>query len=111
MDTKYPANSLHSNRSFRGTFSIQIKTALQCVSLGNVDPACVQNCEKTCLRNPESAARRVPPIAGLPRLSELYRDAGGVEATHITVCLTQRTDDFCFAFFFNIKVTLFPYSH
>lgn len=41
MDTKYPANSLHMNRSFKGTFSVHIKTALQCVSLGNVGPACI----------------------------------------------------------------------
>lgn len=41
MDTKYPADSLHMNRSFKGTFSVHIKTALQCVSLGNVGPACI----------------------------------------------------------------------
>lgn len=38
MDTKYPANSLHNSRGFTGIFSIQINTALQCVSLGNVEP-------------------------------------------------------------------------
>ncbi len=54
MDTKYPANSLHNGRSFRGTFSIQINTVLQCVSLGNVDPACIWNREKTCPGNPAS---------------------------------------------------------
>lgn len=46
MDTKYPADSLHIDRRFRGTFSIQIKTARQCVSLGNVGR------EKTCPGSP-----------------------------------------------------------
>lgn len=58
MDTKYPANSPHNDRSFRGTFSIRVNTALQCVSLGNVGPACIENREKTCPGNPARATGR-----------------------------------------------------